>query len=76
MKWKNWGIGAINAIVSGAAGAVGGLAVGVSWKQALEIAAISGFVSLSKWMIQHPLPGSNGSDASSAANPAAGKTGK
>lgn len=57
MIWKHWLIGLANAAVSGIAGAVGGFAVGVTWRQALEIAAISAAVSISKWMLQHPLPG-------------------
>lgn len=55
--WKSWLIGAANALVSGAAGAVGGFVVGEGWKKALIIAAISAAVSFSKWMAQHPLPG-------------------
>lgn len=55
--WKSWLIGAANALISGAAGAVGGLVVGTGWRKSLVIAAISAFVSLSKWMGQHPLPG-------------------
>lgn len=54
---KSWLIGAMNALISGAASAVGGMAIGIGWKKALEIAAISGIVSLSKWMAQHKLPG-------------------
>lgn len=54
---KTWLIGALNALISGAASAVGGIAVGVGWRKALQIAAISGIVSLSKWMAQHKLPG-------------------
>lgn len=73
MKLKAWAIGALNAIISGAAGAAGGFAVGVGWRQALEIAAISAAVSLGKWMVQHPIPGAgNGGDASSPAIPAPG----
>jgi hypothetical protein len=55
---KAWLIGALNALISGAAGAAAGFVVGDNFRQAMEIALISAFVSLSKWMIQHPLPGS------------------
>lgn len=54
---KAWLIGALNALISGAASAVGGMALGIGWRKALEIALISGIVSLSKWMAQHQLPG-------------------
>lgn len=75
--WKSWLVGALNALVSGAAGAVGGFAVGVHWRQALEIAAISAFVSLSKWMLQHPLPGSpdGGNPVSSSQSSSPGNSG-
>lgn len=77
MNWKSWAIGALNALVSGAAGAVGGFVVGEGWRKALVIAAISAFVSFSKWMAQHPLPGAaNGGDSSSPSNPAPGAGGK
>lgn len=63
--WKSWLAGAVNALISGAAGAVGGFAVGEGWRKALTIAAISAFVSFSKWMAQHPLPGTPGNGANS-----------
>lgn len=61
--WKSWLTGALNALVSGAAGAVGGFAVGEGWRKAFTIAAISAFVSFSKWMAQHPLPGASANGA-------------
>lgn len=71
---KSWLIGALNALVSGAAGAVGGFVVGEGWRKALVIAAISAFVSFSKWMAQHPLPGAaNGSDNGQSAQPTQGQ---
>ena len=54
---KPWLIGLANAAVSGAAGGIGGLAVGVDFKHSLIILGISAGVSLAKWMAQHPIPG-------------------
>lgn len=55
--WNRWLVGALNAFISGAASAIAGFAVGVGWKHAFQIAGFAAFVSFSKWMGQHPLPG-------------------
>ncbi|MGA7921070.1 MAG: hypothetical protein WCA38_15515 [Candidatus Acidiferrales bacterium] len=54
---KEWSIGALNAVISGGAAAVGSLAAGLTVKQAAIVIGISAGVSLSKWMLQHPVPG-------------------
>jgi hypothetical protein len=66
---KAWFVGLLNALISGLASGLTGLAVGVPFKQILEIAAVSAIVSLGKWLAQHPLPGSNGTTPPSAAPP-------
>jgi hypothetical protein len=58
MNLKQWGIGAINAVISGAASGIATGAVGGTWKQAAIVAGTSAVVSLAKWVLQHPLPGS------------------
>lgn len=70
--WKSWLIGAANAIISGLASGIGGLTLGIGWHKALALAFISAFVSLAKWMGQHPLPGSPPDSSSSGP---AGQTG-
>ena len=56
--WEGWLTGLVNATISGAAsGAAAGM-VGTTWKQALAVAGTSAIVSLAKWILQHPLPGS------------------
>ncbi len=55
--WNNWFTGLVNAAISGvASGGTAGL-IGIGWKQALTIAGASALVSVSKWILQHPLPG-------------------
>ena len=54
---KAWGIGAINAGISGTAAAVGSLVAGVTLKQGAIIVAAAAAVSIVKWMAQHPIPG-------------------
>lgn len=54
---KTWLIGAANALISGAASAVGAGFVGVGFKKAVLIAGVSAVVSLAKWVMQHPVPG-------------------
>jgi hypothetical protein len=54
---KGWLIGALNALISGAAAAVGSLAAGLTLKQGAIVVAVSAGTSLAKWMLQHPLPG-------------------
>jgi hypothetical protein len=54
---KGWLIGLANAAISGAAGAVGSFAAGVTVKQGALIVAVSAGVSLAKWILQHPIPG-------------------
>lgn len=57
MNLKAWGIGAVNAVISGAASGIAAGVVGVTLHQALAVAGASALVSLAKWVIQHPLPG-------------------
>ena len=66
LKWKQWWIGIMGAIISGAAGATGALAgvdiaiTGATASQkltAMGIAALfSAIVSLGKWLQTHPVP--------------------
>ena len=55
--WKQWLIGAANAILSALTSGGISFGVGVTWKKALLIAGGSAIVSLGKWIAQHPLPG-------------------
>jgi hypothetical protein len=57
MNWKRWFVGLANAVLSGLTS--GGLSayLGIGWKKALMVAAASFYVSLQKWLNQHPLPG-------------------
>lgn len=57
MNWKQWFIGAGNAIISGLTSGGISFGVGVTWKKALLIAGGSAVVSFGKWIAQHPLPG-------------------
>jgi hypothetical protein len=57
ISWKAWLVGAANALVSGLASGVAGGLLGVGFKHAIEIAGVSAIVSLAKWVLQHPLPG-------------------
>jgi len=67
MKWRLYGVSAINAFLSASAaslGSFGGATVaGVSTGKALQIAGITatiaGGVSFFKWIAQHPLPGAD-----------------
>jgi hypothetical protein len=54
---KSWLIGVANALVSGAASGVAGLTLGIGVEKSLIILAASAGVSLSKWILQHPIPG-------------------
>ena len=54
---KAWAIGCLNAVISGAAAAVGSVVAGVTLKQGAILVGVSALVSLSKWMLQHPIPG-------------------
>lgn len=57
MNWRQWLIGLANALVSGVASGVPASLVGANWKQVVAIAGSSAAVSLTKWILQHPLPG-------------------
>ncbi len=57
MNWKQWGVGALNAGVSGSASAFLGAAAGLTVKQIAIVAGGGALVSFFKWVIQHPLPG-------------------
>lgn len=57
MPWKTYGISALNALLSGGFAALGSLAAGIHFKQALIIVAVSAVGSFAKWYAQHPLPG-------------------
>ena len=57
MNWKQWGIGALNALISGAAVAVGGGIAGTTFKQTAIMVGVAAVVSFFKWVAQHPLPG-------------------
>ena len=54
---KGWLIGVVNAVISGSAAAIGSLAAGVTFKQGAIIVGVAAVGSLSKWMVQHPIPG-------------------
>jgi hypothetical protein len=54
---KGWLIGALNAVLSGAAATVGSFAAGVTFKQGAIIVGTAAVTSFAKWMLQHPLPG-------------------
>ena len=54
---KQWTIGLINAAISGATVVGVGYSVDVGWKKLGFMAAASAFVSLNKYLAQHPLPG-------------------
>jgi hypothetical protein len=56
-NWKNWLIGAANAVVSAVASGVPATLAGVTFKQLAIIAGSSALISFSKWIAQHPLPG-------------------
>lgn len=58
MNWKQWFIGAGNAILSALTSGGISFGVGVSWKKVLLIAGGSALMSFGKWIAQHPLPGS------------------
>ena len=57
MDWKTWMKGLLNAMISALTAGGTGVFVGVGWRKALSIAGASAFVSLGKWIAQHPLPG-------------------
>lgn len=54
---KRWGIGLLNAAISGLTSAGIATGVGVGWKQMLVIAGGTALMSISKWLAQHPIPG-------------------
>lgn len=56
--WRTWLVGLANGAVSGMASGLAGGIAGVTLKQLLIIAGTSAAVSCAKWVIQHPLPGS------------------
>lgn len=58
MTWKAWGVSLVNAGISGLASGLLSAGVGVDWKKSLLIAGGSAIVSITKWIVQHPLPGS------------------
>jgi hypothetical protein len=57
--WRTWLIGLANGAVSGMASGLAGGIAGVTLKQLLIIAGTSAIVSCAKWVIQHPLPGTD-----------------
>jgi hypothetical protein len=57
MNWKAWGVGALNAVISGLTSGGVGIAIGVGWRKALWLVGASAVVSFGKWIAQHPLPG-------------------
>lgn len=57
MDWKTWLTGLLNGAISGAASGIATGVVGGTWKQALLVAGTSALVSVAKWILQHPLPG-------------------
>ena len=57
MTWKTWLIGLANGVISALASGVTADLLGVGWHKVLEIAAASIVVSVAKWVLQHPLPG-------------------
>jgi hypothetical protein len=59
----SWLIGALNALIEGAASSLTAFALGVKLKHAAAIAGVSAIVGFGKWVAQHPLvpPGNGGS---------------
>jgi len=55
--WKQWLVGLANGAISAFASGIASQVVGASWKQTLTIAATSMVVSVAKYVIQNPLPG-------------------
>ncbi len=64
MNWKQWGIGALNAVLSGITGGGASMYAGLGWKQAAGVAGACAWMSFSKWIAQHPLPGADPAPAS------------
>lgn len=58
MSWKQYGISALNAAISGAATAFLGIGAGLTTKQVCIVSLGGATVSFFKWMLQHQLPGS------------------
>ena len=55
--WKQWLVGLANGAISAFASGVASQVAGVTWKQTLVISATSMVVSVAKYVIQNPLPG-------------------
>lgn len=54
---KSYLIGLANALISGVVSGGTSLSLGVGWKHSAMILGASAFMSLAKWVVQHPLPG-------------------
>lgn len=57
MNWKTWLIGLLNGAIDGLASGGISAGLGIGWKQYLTIAGGTALVSVWKWIVQHPLPG-------------------
>lgn len=57
LNWKQWLTALANAAISGLASGLASGVAGLTWKQALVVAGTSALVSVAKWTMQHPLPG-------------------
>ena len=57
LSFRQWLIGVLNAVISGAAVVLSGLVVGVSWRNIGIMALFSAAISLGKYLQQHPIPG-------------------
>lgn len=55
--WKQWLIGAANAVISGLTSGGISFGLGVPWQKTMIIVAGSALVSIGKWIAQHPIPG-------------------
>jgi len=56
--WKRWFVGLANGAVSGAAGGFLSAGLGIGANKAAMVAGGCAVVSIAKWILQHPLPGS------------------
>jgi hypothetical protein len=53
----SWLIGALNALIEGAASSLTAFALGVKLRHAAAIAGVSAIVGFGKWVAQHPIGG-------------------
>ena len=58
LSWRGWLIGYLNAALSGITAGGASMFFGLTWQKALGVAGAAAWMSLGKWMAQHPLPGS------------------